>query len=99
MFFLLDLLPNYSDPGRKLIFFDARRRKPLTLRLNTTIFGYDLIWRKNGVNIDEIENLRDRYIIHENRLTIRRPRLKDDGNYTCIVSKLNVSANFEVIGK
>lgn len=95
----LDLLPNYSDPLRKLVFFESRKKNPLTLSINATIFGHNLIWQKNGVNIDKIKDLKDRYTITKNQLIIHRPMLSDDGNYTCIVPKLNVSANFEVIGK
>lgn len=99
MLLFLDLLPNYSDPLRKLVFFDARRKKPLTLGFNTEISGYNLIWQKNGVNINEIENLKNRYTIFKSRFILRRPQLNDDGNYRFIIPKLNVSANFEVIGK
>ncbi|XP_055314535.1 hemicentin-1-like [Sitodiplosis mosellana] len=92
-----DLVLEYSDPSRKLLFFDDRRKRPLKLRLDTTVFGYDLIWQKNGVNVDVIESLKGRYVITENWMVISSPQLSDDGNYTCIVPQLNVSANIEVI--
>ncbi|XP_055588574.1 uncharacterized protein LOC129740941 isoform X2 [Uranotaenia lowii] len=92
------LIPNFDDPSTSLKYFDIG--KALTLGCNVTIAGtHELSWSKDGVNVSDIESLKDRYRIikEENKFIISRALDSDAGSYACSIRAQNASRSFNVV--
>ncbi|KAH8409466.1 hypothetical protein KR222_006334 [Zaprionus bogoriensis] len=80
------LQPKYSNVEQQMVFYDIRT--PLILSCNTinnTDANEILTWKKDGVNVTEVEKLKGRYklINAERKLIIDKSIAEDVGNYTC----------------
>lgn len=92
------LQPNYDDASTSLKIFDIG--KALTLGCNVTKEGnYELSWAKNGTNVSELPELKDRYklLTAERKFIINRALDTDAGQYTCSVQPLGASKVFTVV--
>lgn len=79
------LVPNYDVPDLKIKFFEILR--PLVLGCNvTTDEEAELVWKKNDIDVKEIESLQERFeiITKEQKFVIQKPKAEDDGRYSCV---------------
>jgi len=95
-----DLIPNYSDSAKKVVYFDERDAIPLFLTCLKTPAErtVTLKWEKDGKDVSKVPSLENRFNLTVNGFVIHKPNVDDAGKYKCSTSETPAeSATIDVI--